>query len=59
MSTKLVIKVSEARAILAMGSALDAPSIETNREKNLIYYTADPREMADWRASQNTSVGVK
>lgn len=54
MSTKLVIKVSEARAILAMGNALDAPSIQTNREGNLIYYTADPREMTDWR-SANTS----
>lgn len=53
---KYVIKVAEARAILAHGdNNLGVPLVRTNREGSMIYYTADPDEMALWRASQNTS----
>lgn len=53
---KYVIKVSEARAILAHGeNNLGFPLVLTHREGNMIYYTADPDEMNLWRGLQNTS----
>ena len=31
------------------GRSLSVPHVQTNRDKNLIYYTADPYEMELWR----------
>ncbi len=51
---KNVIKVSEAREILAADGSLGVPHIQTNREGSMIYYTADPHEMELWRSARTS-----
>lgn len=50
-----VIKISEARAILAHEGSLGYPLVKAIRDGNALFCTADPDEMALWRASQHTS----